>query len=173
MDTSILQPGDCILIGGASFISRGIKLFTGSKYSHCMMYVGGGDGFVIEAIESGVEKTPLSKAIKGATDICARRIPGLTVEQVECMKDKAYSLIYEDYDYLQIAGLAVYQALKAIGIKWMALIPSNSTKMICSELYAVCAMTIPLKFKVRAKLVTPETLASTTDMKTIYEEKIK
>jgi hypothetical protein len=136
-----------------------------------MIYVGGGGGFVIEALASGVEKTAVNKAIKGANIVCVRRIPGLTVEQVELMKDKAYSLIYANYDYLQIAGLALYKTLSWVGFRWAALIPNSATKIICSELYGVCCMCIPLKFKSRVKLITPDDLFDTDQMVTVLTEK--
>lgn len=168
MDTSILQPGDCILFGGKSFISRGIKWFTDSKYSHVAIYVGGGEGFCIEATEAGVEKNPVAPLMAKAACYAVRRIPNLTVEQAELMKAKAYSLIYDGYDFVQLASLGLYYGVRKIFGKAPAFLVRNAQgKMICSELFAVAALTIPLKFKKQTKLVTPDTLADTNLMTTI------
>ncbi len=169
MSSLILQPGDCILFSGKGFVSRGIMWFTSSKYSHVAMYVGGGEGYVIEATAAGVEKNKLEPLINHSSGYCVRRIPGLTVEQAELMKDKAYGLIYDKYDFVQLLSLGLYYGMRKLGISCSWLVRNVPGKMICSELYAVCCLTIPLKFKSRTKLVTPETLHETDLMETILE----
>ena len=173
MDTSILQPCDVILLSGKNFISRGIKFFTDSKYSHAALYVGGGEGYVIEATAAGVEKNRLNDIIKKDSAYCVRRIPDLTVDQAEAMKAKAYSLIYEDYDVLQMLTLGVYFAFRKLGITWSALVSNAKNRMVCSELVAVACLCIPLKFRNKTKLVTPEDLHSTDKLVTILEAEVK
>lgn len=169
MPTLILHPGDCILIQGKSFVSRGIMWFTKSKYSHVAMYVGGGKGYIVEATAAGVEINKLEDLIKHSSAYAVRRIPGLTVDQAEAMKDKAYALIYDDYDFVQLASLGLYYLLRKCGISWSLLVRSARNKMICSELFAVCCLVIPIKFKSKTKLVTPDTLYTTSLMETILE----
>jgi cell wall-associated NlpC family hydrolase len=48
---SELQPGDVLLYHGNSFISRLIRLFDGTEYSHASIWVG---DHVVEAIGQGV-----------------------------------------------------------------------------------------------------------------------
>lgn len=169
MDSTSLQAGDCILFSGKGFVSRGIKFFTDSKWTHAAIYVGGGEGFVIEATAAGVEKNPLAPLLKKASAYCVRRIPDLTVEQAELMKEKAYGLIYEEYDFVQLVSLGIYYAFRKIGISCGWLVRNAPGKMICSELYAVCALCVPLKFKSKTKLVTPAMLYETRLMTTVEE----
>lgn len=167
----IYQPGDCFLFSGDSFVSRGIKWFTNSEWSHVAMYVGGGEGYVIEATAAGVEKNKLDSLTKHATKYCARRIPRLTVEQSENMKTAAYSMIasQDPYDFIQLASLGLYFGIRKIFGKAPAwLVKNTKNSMICSELFAVCALTIPLKFAKQTKLVTPATLFDTDLMETVY-----
>lgn len=173
MDTKLLYPGDVILFSGTGFVSRGIKFFTNSEWSHAALYVGGGDGYIIEATQAGVEKTKMADVMLHASKICVRRYRGLTLEQVELLKDKAYSLIYDRYDYAQLLSLGVYFAFRKVGLTWAALVRNLPGKMICSELVAVCYLTLPVKFKARTKLVTPETLGATDLLDTVYEEVVK
>ena len=171
LDLTTLHTGDCILFKGKGFISRGIQWFTDSEYSHVAMYVGGGNNQVIEATEAGVEINPILPLLKAADRVCVRRIPNLKVDDAEKMKAKGYSLIYEHYDYLQFAGLAIYFLFRKIGIQLSKLIPNSRVMMICSELFAVCAMIIPIIFKDNTALVTPGTLYSTELMNTVWEGK--
>jgi len=164
----MLQPGDCILFSGKSLISRGIRWFTDSKWNHAAIYVGGGGQFVIEATAAGVEKTALKELLK-CEAVCVRRIPDLKVEDAELMKDRAYGLIYDNYDYAQIASLGIYFLFRKIGIKIPWLVRNAKSEMICSELFAVCALVIPVRFERETKLVTPDSLYQTDKMNTMFE----
>lgn len=173
MDTKLLQPGDVILFSGKGFISRGIKWFSNSRWSHVGLYVGGGGGYIIEATEAGVEKTALAPLVAKAQAVCVRRRAGLTVEQVEQIKDKAYGLIYDGYDFVQLLSLGIYFAFRKLGITWSALVRNSRNRMICSELVAVCFSVLPIRFRAKTKLVTPEDLYVTKELDTVYEEVIK
>lgn len=173
LDTKLLMPGDCILVSGKGFISRGIKWFTNSKYSHVALYIGGGEGYVIEATAAGVEKNKFSSLLKGADGICIRRYPGLTIEQVELIKQKAYGLLYENYDFLQFLSMVPYFLLRKIGITWNALLFNKRTKMICSELFGVCYYAAGILFKSsmkKLKSLTPEDLYSDKKLITVIEK---
>lgn len=168
---SKIYPGDCILIGGNSFISRGIKFFTNSKYSHVALAVSGTE--VIEATAAGVEKNSIESLLKHADKICIRRIRSLTIEQVEIMKSKAYSLLYENYDTLQFISFIPYFIIrKLFGLNLHFLLFNSRTKMICSELYAVCAYAAGIKFTSsikKIKKITPDDLYKSSLMDTIIE----
>ena len=175
MDATKFQLGDVILFQGTAFISRGIEWFSKSKWSHAALYVGGGNGYIIEATGAGVERNKLETSLHGCSSYCVRRMPNLTMEQAELIKDKAYSLIYkkDKYDFIQLLTLGIYFTLRKIGITWAWLVDNMPNKMICSELVAVCYLTLPIKFKSKIKLVTPETLYSTGILTTIEELEIK
>ena len=165
-----LIPGDCILLGGKGIISRGIKWFTNSKYSHAAIYVGGGNNYVIEATLVGVEKNKIHSLIEHADKICIRRIFNLSAEDAELMKNKAYQLLYNSYDVLQFVSYIPYFLFRKIGINLPFLVINKRNKMVCSELYAVCALAAGIKFAKNPKLVTPEILYRTHKMETIYEK---
>lgn len=173
IDLQLLQSGDVILLQGTSLVSRGIRWFTDSKYSHVCLYVGGGSNYIIESTEAGVEKNELQKILAHASSVCVRRHTGLTVEESELIKTKAYSLIYENYDYIQLLSLGVYFSLRRLGITWGSIVASMPGRLICSELVAVAYLCIPLKFKSKTKLVTPQTLYETELLDTVLEEEIK
>jgi hypothetical protein len=171
MSVSPIQPGDVILFRGKSFLSRGIMAITKSKYSHAALAVSGTE--VIEATGSGVEKNALQPLLDACDAYCVRRIPGLTVEQVELIKTKAYSLICYKYDTIQLVSLGAYFAARKLGLTWSALVADMPGRMICSELVAACMLCLPIKFAKRAKLVTPQTLAETDQLSTVIEFDIR
>jgi len=168
-----LQPGDCVLLGGKGVVSRGIKWFTDSKYSHATLYVGGGKNYIIEATLAGVERNRIQDVLVHAERICIRRIPNLTVEEVELMKNKAYSLIYDSYDIPQFISYIPYFLFRKVGINLPFLVFNNRQKMVCSELYGVCALAAGIKLFRNIKLITPEFLYRTLKMVTILEEDLK
>lgn len=167
MDTKILQPGDFILFSGKSFISRGIKIFSGSKWSHIAIFIG--NGYVIEATAAGVEKNLLAPLISKAAGIAVVRIPDLSVENMELMKDKAYSMLGEKYDVWQLLTMAPYFLLRKIGIIAPFLIGDKAGEVVCSALCAMCAMVIPIKFAKSIKTVTPDTIYKSDKVVKVYE----
>ena len=173
LDLKTLQLGDILLFQGKSFISRGIMYFTKSKYSHAALYIGGGENYIIEATGAGVEKNLVAPLIAQADAFCVRRIPDLTVENAELMKDKAYSLIYSSYDTKQLLSLGVYYTLRKLGLNWDWLVSNNPQRITCSELVAVACLCIPLKFAAKVKDVTPETLYLSNKLVTVVESYTK
>jgi hypothetical protein len=173
MDTTSLQPGDVILFAGTSFVSRGIKYFTKSKWSHAAIYVGGGEGFIVEATAAGVEKNKLEATLKHCSAWCVRRYPNLTVAQAEAMKTEAYGFLPYKYDFVQLLTLGVFFSLRKIGITWNSIVDSMPGRMICSELVAVCYQVIDVMFNKRTKMVTPDMLYTTGLLTTIQESEYK
>lgn len=171
MDTSILQPGDFILFSGKSFISRGIKFFSKSKWTHVAFFVG--NGYIIEATAAGVEKNLLAPLIKKTEAIAVMRVPNLTVEQMELMKAKAYAMLGEKYDVWQLLTFSVYFTLRKIGIIWPLLIGDRAGEVVCSTFGAMLLMVIPLKLCKRIKQATPDTFYSSGSLNKVYEEEIK
>jgi len=130
-----IYPGDILLFSGKGFISRGIKFFTNSEYSHVAIAVSGTE--CIEATAAGVEKSDIQTLINKTEHFCVRRID-LTMEQAEKIKERAYQLLYESYDFLQFISMIPYLLLRKIGITWNSLIFNSRVRMICSELVGVC-----------------------------------
>jgi hypothetical protein len=164
-----IHPGDILLFSGKGFISRGIRFFTKSKYSHTAIAVSGTE--CIEATSAGVEKSNIQSLVNKTEGFCVRRIESLTVKESEMIKEKAYQLLYEDYDFLQLISMAPYFLLRKIGITWNFLIFNSRTRMICSELVGVCLMyagiiKVPNYY---IKRYTPESWYTFKKAKTILE----
>lgn len=173
MSNKIFQPGelhegDFILFAGKVFISRGIEAISGSKWSHAAIYVG--NDYVIEATETGVEKNLLTPLIKQAKHIAVMRIPNLSVDDMERMKAKAYAMLGDHYDFLNLLTLAPYYLLRKLGITCNFLVFSTPGSVICSELCAECAMVIPFLFAKLAKLVAPQTIYTNGSITKAYED---
>jgi hypothetical protein len=159
MSDKIFEPGelhtsDFILFAGKSFISRGIELFDG-KYSHSAQLVG--NGYIIEANQPGVEKSLLAPLIKAADHICVLRVPNLSVDDSEIMKNGAYSqmTVGTKYDFVNLVSLAPYFLLRKIGISAPWLVWSKTGRVICSELCARDLRAINIKLAKDDKLVSP------------------
>jgi cell wall-associated NlpC family hydrolase len=171
MDTSLLQPGDIIFFQGKSFISRGIRTFSSSKWSHVALFLG--NGYVIEATAAGVEKNLVAPLFAHASRVAVGRIPNLTVENMELMKDKAYSMIGDKYDVWQLLTFSLYFAFRKIGIIWPFLIGDKAGAVVCSALIAICCMVIPLKLGKTPKTSSPESIYSSGKIEIVLEEEIK
>jgi uncharacterized protein YycO len=156
-----LHSGDFILFAGEGFVSRGIKLFSGSKWTHAAQFVG--NGYVIEATRPGVEKNLLAPLIKKAAHICVLRVPNLSVDDSEILKAGAYSqlTVGTEYDFANLVTLAPYFVLRRLGLKpeWISwLVWSNKGEVICSELCARDLLAICIKLARSPKLVSPGTM---------------
>lgn len=166
---NLFQVGDCILISGNGFVSDGIEWITDGKASHVAIYVGGGEQFVIEAREHGIEKNGVQRLFRDVNHFTVRRIPGLTVENAEKMKAKAYSLLGKKYDYRLFSSLGAYYLLKKIGITWNGLLGENKNEMICNELYRLCALEAGFIATEYPMSETPKTYLETPLLKTVFE----
>ena len=62
-----------------------------------------------------------------------------------------------------------YFLLRKVGITISWLVRNVPGRLICSELFAVCALCIPIEFRKQTSLVTPDTLYTTDLMYTVYE----
>lgn len=171
MDISLLQQGDVVFFQGKSFISRGIRSFTKSKWSHVALYVG--DGYIIEATGAGVEKNALLPLLGHASRVAVGRRKGLTIVEWELMKTRAYSMIGDKYDVWQLLTFPIYFALRKIGIIWPAIIGDKGGEVVCSAFVAMCFATIPVKFAKYLKSVSPETIYSSDEIEIIFEEETK
>ena len=61
IDISLIKTGDVLLVSGVSFLAEAIKKFEDCPYNHAAMFVWiGGELYVWEAIEKGIETTLFS-----------------------------------------------------------------------------------------------------------------
>ncbi|RDH84773.1 MAG: lipo-like protein [endosymbiont of Galathealinum brachiosum] len=142
--TSILKPGDVLLVEGDTRISVAIKYLTQSTWSHAAIYVGEGSGdneaVLIEAdIEMGVIIVPLSKYEHLHTRIC--RPKNLTEEDQKSLIDFLVKRIGYQYDMKNVIDLMRYLLpTPPVPVSWrrrmIALGSGDPTRAICSTLIA-------------------------------------
>jgi len=145
--TSILMPGDVLLVEGDTRISVAIKYLTQSTWSHAAIFVGnvfqetGEEAAVlIEAdIEKGVIIVPLSKYEKMHTRIC--RPKNLSDEDNKKLVDFVVERIGYQYDMKNIIDLVRYLLpTPPVPVSWrrrmIALGSGDPTRAICSTLIA-------------------------------------
>ena len=120
-----------------------------------------------------MQVTPFPDTLAGHRNVCIRRRVGLTVEQAEAIKGMAYSLVYHPYDFKQLISLGAYNLFRKVGIKLSFLVANSRTRMICSEVVAVAYGVALVSFVkgglAGAKMVTPDTLYTTTELATVLE----
>jgi hypothetical protein len=88
MEIDDLQVGDIILSTTRWPSSAAIRILSGSKVSHAVLYIGNGE--VVEALKaSGVVRKSVESAIKDDKYAYALRYPGLTSAQQQVMRDFA------------------------------------------------------------------------------------
>ena len=167
-----LHDGDFLLFSGSSFIDRGIEVFAG-KYSHATQFVG--NGYLIEATEAGVEKNTLAPLVKQADSIAVLRVPNLSVDDAERLKNGAYAQLTVGlrYDFINLFSLAPYFALRKIGINVPWLVLSATGRVICSEMCALNLLAINIKLAEDPKLVAPQTMRDAVNkgiFQLVYED---
>jgi hypothetical protein len=144
-----LEPGDIVLIEGATRISVAIKYLTQSTWSHAALYVGDALGapppgeepkvFIEADLREGVRAVPLSQYAGLHTRIC--RPVGLTAEDRRRIIEFAVSKIGEAYDLKHVFDLARYLLpTPPVPSRWrrrmIALGSGDPTRAICSTLIA-------------------------------------
>jgi hypothetical protein len=97
-----LRPADIIVSTTDAGVSAVIRAGIGSSVSHSMIYVGG--GFVVEAIEIGVTRLPITSAIEHATLAIALRRRSLTEKQRSDVLANANRFALRPYDTVGAAG---------------------------------------------------------------------
>lgn len=102
-----LQCADVIVSTTNATISRAIRTASASVVSHAMIYAG--NGFVIEAIGSGVVKRPLPAAVGDASLAVAYRHRQMTEARANSIISFAEQQISRGYDVTGIIGQAGYQ----------------------------------------------------------------
>lgn len=137
-----LQAADIILTAGQDNASLLIRTLTSSKFSHALLY--DNDGFVIEAIPTGVIRRPLKDAIAHKSEAKVYRYKELSKEQAAVILTYARGLAKSAHKYDWIgafaAGVKKNPALGIgiVGLKGYIIIMvgglNNSENFFCSEL---------------------------------------
>jgi len=151
-----LQPGDVLLVEGATRIASIIKYLTQSSWSHAALYVGPvpplraghGEGqphadhdphVLVEAdVQHGVTTAPLSKYAAASVRIC--RPVALTPDDRDAVVAYARSRIGQAYDLRNVIDLGRYllplPAPSRFRRRMIALGSGEPTRAICSTLIA-------------------------------------
>ena len=192
----LLKSGDNILFHtkGLSPISIGIRMLTGSFFNHVGKYFEEIDlkGYVIEALVSGVVKTPIEKYLDNKNYIL--KVGRLKQEAfkdeeeyrqgLETSRQRLYSKIGEHYDWAAIVWLGILYISKAFWNKGAKYLPkrfnpfNSRYKVFCSELvceadYKISSLYPYLyqgKTKQKCDTTTPKDIGKASNMKYICGE---
>jgi len=133
IDPTILQTGDILHCSGNRILSRLIKKFTRSKFSHTALFIEiWGQPYVIDAQADGVNVRPFYEWKKRYDyDIIAHRSSG-ELDRVELSKKALTKVGHTAYD---VESLVLRQPHKLLTGSWKE--KGNATeKMYCSEYVA-------------------------------------
>ncbi len=131
----ILKPGDILHCSGSRLISKLIKLFTKSKFSHTALYLEiWGQPYVIDAQKDGVNVRPFEEWKKKYNySYTVSRDESLSEDQIKELCKRALSKTgHTAYD---IESLILRQPWKLISGKWKE-VGNTQEKMYCSEFVA-------------------------------------
>ena len=157
-----LRPGDVLLFHGNGFLSKFIRFFDGSQYSHAAIWDGEnvveaecqqGNGICVDTIEKACSTAAFTHVYRYTTKSGRRFIGALPVAPVED-QIKRFSQDHEGYAYSQIVLLGLLLATRKIPLSTFApllryfmdeaaeqlntLINRGSKVIICSELVYKC-----------------------------------
>lgn len=149
--TSVIRPGDVLLVEGTSSVATAIKYLTQSSWSHAALYVGDrpqsrngeskkSEGFLVEAnLGEGTVIAPLSKYSCSNTRIC--RPTRLSHQDLDDVITFAIARVGAMYDTRHILDLARYLfPTPPVPVRWrrrmIALGAGEPTRYICSNLIA-------------------------------------
>ncbi|MEE4363077.1 MAG: YiiX/YebB-like N1pC/P60 family cysteine hydrolase [Desulfotignum sp.] len=187
----VIRPGDVILVEGRSEMSRLIKLFTGSQWSHCAMYVGnalvGGAGaaqnalvekygedarhLMVEAFSGqGVIAAALKKYEHHNIRIC--RPFGILETDLKQVIDQVTGKLgmhYDDQNILAIAAMAlqaIFRPLNKLSLK-ACLGNCNDYQVICSGMLAQAFQHVGYPI---VPAMTPRTYKSSRKAQAAYDD---
>lgn len=156
-----LQVGDIILYKGNGFLSKAVKFFTKSEYSHVSMVIS--DTHLIEA--NWYKKSNIIEFKYDETEMEIYRVKDLTIEQQIVILQRVYKYIDKYYDYAQIIG----HLIESFGLSISHHLNSDK-KLICSELIdrAYADINIDLVESRKTGDVTPNDIAKSELLNRIY-----
>jgi len=107
-----LKIGDIGLVDGTGLLSDGIEWFEGlsgekSRVAHCFI-VTDSNGEIVEALSDKIKKQDIKKYFDEENMLIIRRYNAdLNATTIAKIKENAYKMIDQPYDYKQFAGLAL------------------------------------------------------------------
>ncbi len=169
-----LSPGDVFLYHGDSFISKLIRLFDGTEYSHASIWQG---DHVVEALGNGITKNTLAASVSGAKFVDVYRFIssegqnklGSAEYPAKPVLDRVafYEAHPERYAYEEIVLLAMLASTRRLPIPGLGLVLRNvldsasevlarmvaagKQPMICSELVYRCYVEAGQKYFIRIR----------------------
>jgi hypothetical protein len=156
-----IQPGDVLLVEGASRISTAIKYLTQSTWSHAAICVGDrAPAPLVEAdVLAGVTAVPFEKYADSNVRIC--RPIGLSADDLDRVVTFVVARIGNTYDLKNVFDLARYLVpMPPVPARWRRRLLSfgsgEPTKAICSSLIAEA-------FSVVRYPILPDRWLATTD----------
>lgn len=130
-----LKPGDILHCSGSRVISKLIKMFTKSKFSHTALYLEiWGQPYIIDAQKDGVNVRPFEEWSKKYNySYTVSRDNSLDSDKIKELCKRALSKTgHTAYD---IESLILRQPWKLLTGKWKE-VGNNEEKMYCSEFVA-------------------------------------
>jgi hypothetical protein len=134
-----LSAADIIVSTADGAVSFVIRTATWSEVSHAALYVG--NDAVIEAVGSGIRRTPLAEAVTHDTLAVAYRWPGITTEQAQAVVEFASKQagVGKKYDYIGAVGASRFARVMFPLVAVSADITNSGQSMgqdrfFCSEL---------------------------------------
>lgn len=112
VDETQLQEGDLLFSSSIGLKSLGIRLFSGSSVSHVAIYIG--QGQVAEAVGDGVQIVSLEDARTHSDKLFALRMPGLTTEQTDKIREFAQQKAGSQYNYQGIVEMMPFMLTKQL-----------------------------------------------------------
>ena len=137
---SALQPGDIILSAADGWIhhsSAAIRLATWSNLSHAALYVGGPEGYVVEAVGEGVRKLALCSALADDTVAIAYTRFGINPALAGSAVLFAMAQLGKAYNYA--GALAAGSSTPAGKVLRLATSGTSDAALAACSLYSSCA----------------------------------
>ena len=131
-----LKTGDILNCSGKNLLSKIIKLFTKSRFSHTAIFIEiWGEQFIMDAQKDGIQLRPFKEWVKKYNyDYEIRRAP-YELNQVNFSK-RMTSRLGTPYD---VKSLVIGQPIEIFTSKWVTDKHEDYTKkMYCSEFVAWC-----------------------------------
>ncbi|WAP68152.1 YiiX/YebB-like N1pC/P60 family cysteine hydrolase [Jiella pelagia] len=168
--------GDIIMLTTDDVPSRVIRNATRSSYSHAAFCLG--DGYVVEAITSGVRKAAIETCLLKASIADAYRVTGLTPQQAKLAGDFVLKQLHKQYDYVGAYGSSIshpqpLNTFLLVTATQMGSYLINSrdpgSSLFCSELIVLAFKHAGVELADDAARATPQMLRSSSKLKKIAQ----
>ena len=168
--------GDIIMLTTNDVPSGVIRNATRSSYSHAAFCLG--EGYVVEAITSGVRKATIDTCLLKASLTDAYRVNGLTPQQAKLAGEFALKQLQKQYDYVGAFGSATSHPQPLNMMPMFTLTQMGSylinarnpeSRLFCSELIVLAFKHAGVELADDAARATPQMLRSSSKLKKIAQ----